>query len=457
MFAQYSLEAQNTGILWMNGHNHQLGVKYFQQISGDAVFSDSEYGDSVKDTFIFRNLTGDTLVLHQKEYSRFSHSLQVAPGETGYIWFNNVHYKHAKKASLVSDSVKIWDKSGSVLEVKLEYIVVYSDLATLQKNPGKSPPLIFKDEGGREKILAFHSNNKPAYLGQRLQSGYTKVGRWKYWTSVGEPLMDTLFTKELVFSIAEGDKYVGLEFLIYKNGKWQPALKGRTESQWSKKYSLYIYPGTDSLLITNGSVSAKEPLSYDRLFDRNEKDPIYLMTPDQLYIVRRGYKKPVYLVKDEYALFLKKMPNKMFVEYVDHLKQKYPELSFTYYKKYDLLRYIDLRNVKHPDTFYLHQLEKETNVLYISKLYDDDDYKSAYAFEVQIQFQEGYTLDSLMAALKDHPFRYSHIDLYSSRPVVVYTNGKLLDENYFMALNRLLTEPCVKWINMESLRVIYKE
>jgi hypothetical protein len=300
MIGPFVSVAQPPAMTWIGGNEHHLGV----------IFADSaDVGSQaiVRDTFRFVNNGNETLQinkLHVSDPEKFGCTRIVAPGDTGVIYYEDTFRNAGEMIKRTVIRLNIQTNYSPWEMVFIDYFTVHW-LAEKQYGKNGEPRVVRQRYNGNQQYseLEIHPGGQPAAYGWRSDNKHLRTGVWNFWDVKGNPLNDTIFTKQIRIAVRDHSS---------QSGRASYKLKAKTQNKWYDPETIasgtlgeiHILAGTDSLVAYNDSTIASVKINFN-LISTGSAFELFMMRPGDHYYIQQGVKIPVYYSNDMYGIVWK--------------------------------------------------------------------------------------------------------------------------------------------------------
>lgn len=271
-----SLYAQTSGMRWLEAPEHSLGI-----------YTYSPYTPTwIRDTLRFINTLPEPLVitkLHVAGPERFSCTWTTAPGDTGYIWFE----EQVRPGSFVeihevrlNIQTKTWPWEMAIL-----HFLTLSGMEAQQFYSGGAAQMLsasWRDGQPLRQELWLYPNGMPMEAGLCAAPEGYRLGSWKCWNTQGIPLPDTSYLVPfMLHAYLPGGNHIS-------NPVCTIVTNGQNSTPWGYMnggtFHLWLPHSADTLLISSGEYLAVMDLSWF-LRQSHPSASVQLMLPGDPYVV----------------------------------------------------------------------------------------------------------------------------------------------------------------------------
>ncbi len=276
-----------------------------------------------------------------------------------------------------------------------------------------------------------------------------KVGKWQYYKQGTWGFDEVVYSKEIsltAFSTENASQHTNFEIKVLENGKWkQPIIDVD-----NNKKSFYITKKTDSVVAYTDTTNYAFGLNYDKL-PANFSMQFFLLKPDERTLKIGYYQMPFSALKNQYTIIpdYSKFTNKNRTTYqitdsiLQSLQKKYPKIITMYVSRNQ--RGIDLSKLTFEEQYkVVMQFTNDSCIRFVCNLYTVMN-KNRMAFcnnEVYVELNTTDIEDFKKKALA-LGFANIRADMGSNRYWLKHASGKLIDEGFFEAFDRLTKNPMV--------------
>lgn len=285
--------AQSSGMRWIDPPEHSLGT--YRYSPGNTTW--------IRDTLRFVNTLPEPLVitrLHVAGPERFSCTWTTAPGDTGYIWFE----ERARYGSYVEShevrlnvQTKTWPWEMAIL-----HYVTVTGMQEQHRYPDGSTRLFtgkWADGQPLRQELWLHPNGMPSESGICAEPEGFRLGTWKRWNSSGIPIPDTTYL--IPFSLLAylpGGGYVPNPVCSILTG-------GQHSTPWSYMHGgtshLWLPRTADTLVVSNGKFKTILDLGWF-LRQPQPSASVHLMLHESPYVVMNHIPVPFTWIDSCYGI-----------------------------------------------------------------------------------------------------------------------------------------------------------
>lgn len=275
-----------------------------------------------------------------------------------------------------------------------------------------------------------------------------KVGKWQYYKQGTWGFDEIVYSKQIslaAFDRENGSQHTNFNIKVLENGKWkQPVLDDRNGQK-----SFYITATTDSIVAFNDTTSYGFALQYNTI-PANIAMQFFLLKPNERTIKIGYYRMPFSVLKNQYTIIpdYSKFKNKNKTTYqitdsiLTALQKKHPKISTVYVSKHQ--RGINLSSLNFDEQYkVIMQLTNDTCIRFVCNLFTQMN-KNRITFcnnEVYVELNTTNIEDFKKQALALH-FANIRTDMGSNRYWLTHA-GKLIDESFFEAFDKLTKNPFV--------------
>lgn len=450
LLCSIQLNSQNSYMQWIGGNRHSLGIVRAQRpVETTEIKPPSYYlrplraANMLIDTFFFRNVSKDTLVInkiHVSNPERYSFSPKTGPGEIGFVAYLNSLDAHLRGFEHVELRINVMTNFSPWEMVYLDYILMGNYLV-------KKIEDIDKKTIGYEQVidsnlcrrLYVDEKDVPLAMGFELKKEGKKVMNWKFWDN-GVAIEDTVFLKKLSLYVVGDYEWSPMYFKsrIFKNGEWVESVHYRTQA--SREF--YIDKGTDSIMLYNDTFYVKLAVNYGKMTEVQGYHSVQTLKYGQAFYVVQNLMVPVEFEPKKYIVVLNKEEIQSLS--AEEIKSRYFGLEFEQIR--DELWLLTLPSKgRIPDSVYLKKFIMDNKVDYISRLSVSGHYirNSIYLSRTPISNEidtfariagrYGFVLDESYVPINGKYFIYQ---------------GKMLDESFLRTFNELGKEALFNDINI---------
>lgn len=438
------LMGQNSYMQWLNGDKHVLGlVKPVKPVETTEVKRPGYYSQAlraqnqIQDTFFFRNLSDQTLVInkiHVQDTSLYTYTRTTKPGKIGYIVYHTFLNAHASGIENVvvrfnvmtnfspwvmceTNYIIIGNYNVSRLEIKTNYHIIYTE----------------KIDSFVNKQLVCNHMDQPRSMGLVYARTGAKMHTWNYWDAVGR-MPDSIFMKSAYVYVRDDYNCMRyqLKVLVKQDGVWQNAIFRPAGNQ----YQILVDDQTDSLFLYNDTV-------YSKLDVRNQKgaETIHYYAVNVIrysddYLAFAYDMKGFAFVPRQYAIVFENDQVIDVFEEKDRLKSAFPLLAFDVL--HDQLLIVSLPKKSYwVDSHYINKLLKDNKIDYLSQMLYSPQY--GYTFLMNTVTVRGVIMEKAVASdslLKRHGFSLSKKYPELGWVELEY-NDRLIDRDFCRRFNAL--------------------
>lgn len=275
-----------------------------------------------------------------------------------------------------------------------------------------------------------------------------KVGKWQYYKQDTWGFDEVVYSKQIslaAFDRENGSQHTNFNIKVLENGKWkQPVLDNRNGQK-----SFYITAITDSIVAFTDTTSYGLALQYNTI-PANIAMQFFLLKPNERTLKIGYYRMPFSVLKNQYNIIpdYSKFKNKNKTTYqitdsiLTALQKAYPKIATVYVSKHQ--RGINLSSLNFDEQYkVLMQLTNDTCIRFVCNLFTLMN-KNRITFcnnEVYVELNTTNIEEFKKMALAQH-FANIRTDMGSNRYWLTHA-GKLIDESFFEAFDKLTQNPFV--------------
>lgn len=320
------LSGQESYMRWRDATDHYLGV-----FLADADVKKEVW---VRDTFAFVNTSNQDMVIqkaHVRNPEFFSFTKTIKPGETGYIYYAERINPYSEAIDTVEYRAVFPTNFSPWSMVTIHYFVVRKSTERKYNAQGKLQSAVYNNPNASEYLeLNLYPNGKPKSFGWKSKSTNQEVLLWRYYSAMGMPERDSLFSKQYDFVLHElSSSYpVKCEIEVREKGEW----KTPEFSYANYAFRVFLKAGVDSIHFYTDSSECFFVVNY-KFLNIKTANNLTLVPDDWDYFYNNSMQVPILYDDDRFAISWKmddyKNPHFPNVEdRLDILQQQYPDVDF---------------------------------------------------------------------------------------------------------------------------------
>ncbi len=415
----------------------------------------------IKDTFWLYNACDDTVFITKVQSSTrdfFSINQTLLPKQNTPLIFNGLLQNNSFDFNNNSFNCSLTLNDTTILGFGIT-VPTISNHATVFYNKDSSVNYAIAQQKNKRYSNAFftHQNGNLSAQGY-IQDGDTslKVGKWQFYKESVWGMDEVVYSKEISLTAFDADnasQHTNFKIQVLENGKWKQPIIDNDNNQ--KRF--YITNETDSILAYTDSTSYGFVLPYNKI-PANIAMQFFLLKPDERTLKIGYYRMPFSVLKNQYTIIpdYSKFTNKNRTTFqitdsiLQSLQKKYSKIITIYVSRSQ--RGIDLSKLSHEEKYKLvMQLTNDSCIRFVCNLYTVMN-KNRMAFcnnEVYVEINTSDIEDFKKKALA-LGFANIRADMGSNRYWLTHASGKLIDEGFFEAFDRLTRNPMVISANLNS-------
>lgn len=409
------LMGQNSYMQWINGDKHVLGlVKPATPVETLEVKRPGYYRqylrayNQVQDTFFFRNLSDQTLIInkiHVQDTSLYTYTRTTKPGKIGYIVYHTFLNAHASGIENVvvrfnvmtnfspwvmceTNYIIIGNYNVSRIEIKTNYNIIYTEII----------------DSFVSRQLVCDQKDQPRSMGLVHARTGTKMHTWNCWDALGRSA-DSIFTKSAFVYVRDDYNCMRyqLKVLVKQDGIWQNAVCRPAGNQ----YQILVDEQTDSLFLYNDTVYTKLDIRYQKGAETMHFFAVNVVRYSDDFLAFAHNLNGFAYVPAQYAIVFDKDLTIDVAEEAERLKREFPLMTFSVL--YDQLLLVTLPKQRYwIDEHYLNRLLKDNKIDYLSQMLHSNEY--GFTFLQKTVTIRGIIMENASASdslLKSHGFSLS--------------------------------------------------
>lgn len=407
----------------------------------------------VKDTFWLYNVCKDTLYISNVQSAArefFSINQTLLPKQQTPLIFNGFLTNDSYDFTTHHFNCALTLTDGSVLGLGI-IIPTVSNHATVYYNADSS---INYAIANREKerfataVFTYPNGNLKAKGTIQDRDTTLKVGNWLYFKNGDLSRDEVVYSKALSMSAFDdtyGNQHNQFKVKVLEKGIWKEPIIDAINNE----VRLFITPKTDSIVAYTDTTSYRFALHYKNLPTYINKQ-FYLLKPNDRTLKLGYYEMPFEVLKDQYAIILnyshfksgQKTTYQLTDSLIGELQKQFPKIATVWISKN--MRGISLQNMKYEEKGkVLAQLAEDSTIAFVCQLYSIN-HQQRLGFcdnkviaEIDLEDPEKFRRTALKLGFSD-----IEIDSGNNRFWLTYP-GKLIDEGFFEAFNRLTRKKLV--------------
>ncbi len=408
----------------------------------------------IKDTFWLYNGC-DEAVNITKVYSFtrdfFSINQTLAPKQYTPLIFNGLLQNGSFDFDNKSFSCNLTLNDNTILQFGITVPTISNNATVFYKKDSSVNYAIAQQQNKRFSNAFFtYPNGNLRAMGSILDGDTSlKVGKWQFYKEGVWGMDEVVYSKEIsltAFDRDNGGQHTNFNIKVLENGKWkQPII-----DVGNYKKSFYITKETDSIIAFTDTTSYGFALPYNKI-TANIAMQFFLLKPNERTLKIGYYRTPFSVLKNQYTIILNyqkiKVKNRTTYQITDSilaiLQKQYPKIATINVSKHQ--RGINLQFLSFEDQYkVIMQLTNDTSIAFVCNLFTVMN-KNRITFCNNEVFVEINTTD--IEAFKKQVlalgFANIRADMGSNRYGLTHACGKLIDETFFEAFDRLTRNPQV--------------
>ncbi len=406
----------------------------------------------IKDTFWLYNACDDTVYITKVQSSNrdfFSINQTLLPKQNTPLIFNGILQNSSFDFITKNFSCYLTLEDNHTLAFEVSVPTVSNNATIVYHKDSSVNYAIAQNKRFSNTILTYH-NGKLRAKGF-IQNGDTslKVGKWEYYKKDTWGIDEVVYSKEIslsAFSTENASQHTNFSIKVLENGEWKQPIVD--DVNYQKRF--YITKETDSIVAFTDTTSYGFALPYSKI-PANISMQFYLLKPNERTVKIGYYKTPFSVLKHQYTIIpdYSKFINKNRTTYqitdsiLQSLQKKYPKIATVYVSKHQ--RGIDLRSLNYDEQYkVVMQLTNDTCIRFVCNLFTVMN-KHRIAFcdnrvyaEINIEDVEDFKKKAKALGYID-----IQADMGSNRYWLTHQSGKLIDDGFFEAYEKLTQHPLV--------------
>ncbi len=408
----------------------------------------------IKDTFWLYNACDDTVYITKVQSPNrdfFSINQTLLPKQNTPLVFNGI----------------LQNSSFDFITKNFSCYLTLSDNHTLAfevsvPTVGNNATVIYRKDSSVNYAIAQHNDKKfcnalLTYPDGKLrakgfiQNGDTslKVGKWEYYKKDTWGIDEVIYSKEISLSALSTDnasQHTNFNIKVLENGKWKQPIIDNDNNQ----KHFYITKETDSVVAYTDTTNYAFGLNYDKL-PANFSMQFFLLKPNERTMKIGYYRMPFSVLKNQYTIIPDyskfKSKNRTTYQITDSilqaLEKQYPKIGTVRVSKHQ--RGIDLSKLSFEDQYkVVMQLTNDTCIRFVCNLFTMMN-KNRIVFcdnrvyaEINVEDAEDFKKKAKALGYIDF-----QADMGSNRYWLTHQSGKLIDDGFFEAYEKLTQHPLV--------------
>lgn len=407
----------------------------------------------VKDTFWLTNMCQDTLYITKVQSSTrdfFSVNQTLLPGQRTPLIFNGILTSNTFDFNINQFFCTLTLTDGSLLGLSIMIPTISNNATVYYRKDSTIHYAVANRPKARFLNAVFTYPNGQIKVKGTVQDKDTtlKMGNWLYFKEGTNESTEITYSKSISLSAFDDNNsfhHNKFKVKVLEEGVWkQPVM-----DEDSYQLTFYLTSKTDSIVAYTDSTSYGFALPYKELPVYLTKQ-FYLLKPNERTLKIGYYEMPFSVVKDQYAIILNygyfTSPNKTMYQLTDSfiaaLQKQYPKITTVWISKNQ--RGINLQNLEfETKRDVLQQLTRDSSVAFVCQIFLIGRLQSigycnnrVYA-DIDIQDPEKFRQKALKLGFSNIEIANSNNRFWLTYP------GKLLDEGFYEAFDRLTKEKLV--------------
>ena len=408
----------------------------------------------IKDTFWLYNACNDTIYISKIETGYrdfFSINQTLLPKQGTPLLFNGILTNTGYDFTINTYNCMLTFSDGFATNYGIEIPIVGNHPTMFYRADSTIDYAIVTKPNQRFSAAVFtHPNGSLSAKGNVQDADTTnKVGNWLLFEEGVKGAKYVTYSKQILlgaFDEINGSTHTNFKLKVLENGNWKTPIY----DIYNNHVRLFITPKTDSIWTYTDTTQYKFAINYKKELDYTTKE-FYLLKPTERSIKIGYYHTPFKVFKNQYALILNyhrfKNNNKTSYQLTDSfiatLQKRYPKIATVWISTHQTG--ISLESLTAEDKKrVLQHLENDSNVAVICQLFVVN-HQQRIGFcdqkviaEIDIEDEEEFKRTARKLG-----FSSIEIDDGNNKFWLTYP-GKLIDERFFEAFDRLTKEARVR-------------
>ncbi len=409
----------------------------------------------IKDTFWLYNACDDTVFITKVQSSTrdfFSINQTLAPKQKVPLIFNgllqNSSFDFNNNNSF---TCRLTLNDNAILEFGITVPTVSNNATVFYNKDSSVNYAIAQQQNKRFSNALFTYQNGKLRAQGYIQDGDTslKVGKWQFYKEGVWGMDEVVYSKEIsltAFDTENASQHINFKIKVLENGNWkQPII-----DEHNNQKSFYITKETDSIIAFTDTTSYGFALPYNKI-PANIAMQFFLLKPNERTMKIGYYRMPFSVLKNQYTIIpdYSKFKNKNQTTYqitdsiITALQKQFPKIATVMVSKHQ--SGVNLQYLSYDDQYkVIMKLTNDSNIAFVCNFFTVMN-KNRIAFcnnqvyaEININKPEEFKQAALALGFKD-----IRADIGSNRFGLTHVSGKLIDNGFFEAFEKLTQHPLV--------------
>lgn len=408
----------------------------------------------VKDTFWLYNGCDETVFItkvHSFTRDFFSINQTLAPKQYTPLIFNGLLQNSSFDFTNPTFNCSLTLNDNAILQFGITVPTVSNNATVFYNKDSSVNYAIAQQKNKRYSNALFTYPNGNLRAKGYIQDGDTslKVGKWQFYKEGVWGFEEVVYSKEIsltAFDTENGSQHINFKIKVLENGNWKQPIIDEDNNQ----KSFYITKETDSIVAFTDTTSYGFALPYNKI-PANIAMQFFLLKPNERTMKIGYYRMPFSVLKNQYTIIpdYSKFKNKNQTTYqitdsiIAALQKQFPKIATIMVSKHQ--SGVNLQYLSYDDQYkVIMKLTNDSNIAFVCNLFTVMN-KNRIAFcnnqvyaEININKPEEFKQAALALGFTD-----IRADIGSNRFGLTHASGKLIDNGFFEAFEKLTQHPLV--------------